>query len=303
LGFVLVPLAAACAVAAFAFLRLDPQEREKPLEVEQEPNNTATQANRIGLGKTVRGQIGRKQNAEESDRDFYKFTVGRGPHVLHVDLTGIPNIDLRLEVFDPQGKKIAEAEDLGPGQSETVPDVRLDGAGEYYVTVRELWVAGRLATENEVDWYTLKAEWEPLTENQGAEPNDTPDHAVPMPLDHPIRAYAGRANDVDYYYLRGAGGGTLSGSVSGIDGVALRVVVLPPGSTAGPPGPLPPGARVFAGGGRGKPVTFDGVAWASGAASPLLVVERLDGKPDPQGRWRDLAGMDVPYSLNVRLTR
>ena len=53
------------------------------------------------------------------------------------------------------------------------------------------------------------------------------------------------------------------------------------------------------------PESFDGVRWPAGAASPVIVVERRDGKPEPTkdgiARWHGLVGLDSPYSLNVRL--
>ena len=42
----------------------------------------------------------------------------------------------------------------------------------------------------------------------------------------------------------------------------------------GPPGPLPPGARVFDAGGVGAGEKIDGVTWPAGAPGPLVVVER-----------------------------
>jgi hypothetical protein len=84
-------------------------------------------------------------------------------------------------------------------------------------------------------------------------------------------------------------------------------VILPLGSTAAsvplPGEPVPPGVRVFDAGGAGAPEAFDGVAWPAGSPSPLIVVERKDGKPDEDGRYRTLVGLEVPYSLNVRLAR
>jgi serine/threonine-protein kinase len=304
LGLLLIPVALACAAGTFLWMRAD---KERPLDVEQEPNNSPKEANPIGNDQVLRGHIGKCISPEESDRDFFRFKIPRAPYVLHVDLTGLPRIDLKLEVFDPAGKKIAEADDLGPGESEDLPDVRLDEAGEYFIAVREVWVAGRPATENETDWYTITARWQPLGDTQEAEPNDTPAQAEPLPLpsEGPMRGFGGRANDVDYYYLRGEGGGKLSGKLTAVDGVDLRIVVLPAGSQVGPPGPLPAGARVFDAGGAGVAESFDGIEWPSGAPSPIVVVERKDGKPDAKdglSRWHGLVGLDAPYSLNVRLT-
>ena len=39
-------------------------------DVESEPNNEPAQANRLASGKAVRGQIGKRLNREQSDRDF-----------------------------------------------------------------------------------------------------------------------------------------------------------------------------------------------------------------------------------------
>ena len=122
-------------------------------------------------------------------------------------------------------------------------------------------------------------------------------------LDQPARGYLGRLGDVDYFYPRGEGGGTLSGTLSAIEGVDVRLVVLPPGAQTGPPGALPTGARVFDAAGPGEPEKFDGVAWPQGGPGPIIVVERKDKKPDADGRRPPLVGLDVPYSLTVRLDR
>jgi hypothetical protein len=228
------------------------QQLHEPVarDVESEPNNSAAQANWIASERTIRGHIGQRLSAEESDRDFYQLTVDKGTHVLRVELTGIPTMDLKLEVFDALGRRLAETDTGGVGDGEIIPNARLE-PGEYYIAVREVWVSGRPATEDETNWYTLTASWHPLAPNHESEPDDSPAQAVPLPLDQPMHGYLGRANDVDYFYPRGEGGGTLSGLLSGIEGVDTRVVVLPPGSTSGPPGALPPGARVFDSGGPG----------------------------------------------------
>jgi hypothetical protein len=116
-----------------------------------------------------------------------------------------------------------------------------------------------------------------------------------------MRGTLGRLDDVDYYYVRGGGGGTLGGEVTGVPGADLRVVVLPAGATMGPPGPLPPGAKVFDTGGVGASERLDGVAWAAGAPGPLVVVERkLPRLAGPDAR-RTTVGLDAEYALSLRL--
>ena len=122
-----------------------------------------------------------------------------------------------------------------------------------------MWTAGRPATENVSDWYTLTATWKPIEPAHETEPDDIASAALPVRLGETMRGMLGRVDDVDYYYVRGEGGGTLVGEVTGVPGADLRVVVLPAGSTMGPPGPLPPGAKVFDAGGVGAGEKLDGV--------------------------------------------
>ncbi len=304
LGMMALPILIACGIGAFAVLR-EHEDSTVGVEIEVEPNNASSQANPIAAGQTVRGHVGKCLSPQKSDRDFYRVHVGRGPHVLHVDLTGIPSMNLLLEVFDAGGQTVARTDEAGIGDGEDLPNVRIEGPGDFFVMVSEAPEAGKPATEDENDWYTLTANWGPLTNTQESEPDDSPAQATPLPLDEPMRGFAGRANDVDYFYPRGEGGGTLSGNLSGIDGVDLRLVVLPPGATAGPPGPLPPGAKVFDSGGPGAPEKFENIKWAAGAAGPMIVVERKDPPvaASAKNQRRALVGLDVPYSLNVRLSR
>jgi hypothetical protein len=299
LGAALVPLLLGAVAGGAIWWRYKAQP--KPVEVELEPNNSTKEANLIGNHRVVRGHIGKCLSPQESDRDYFRFTVGKVPSVLSVDVTGIPAMNLKLQVFSPSGQRLAEADDGSPGEGEHIPNVRLDEAGEYYVTVREVRVEGKPATEDDVNWYTLRAGWHALDPGEESEPDDTPAQAIPLVVGEPLRGYAGRAGDVDYYYLRGEGGGTLEASLSAIDGVDLRLVILPPGATTGPPSAMPPGTKVFDAGGPGAAEEASGIAWPAGTPGPILVVERKAEKPDNKPERRQLVGIDVPYSLTARL--
>ena len=273
LGLSIVPIGLVLGVAAFVvFTRMDPEVRVR--DYESEPNNTPATANTIASGRAVHGQVGKRVAVEESDRDFYRFRVeGSEPKVLRAELSGIPNMELMLEVFDGTGKKIAEADNGGVGDGEIIPNLRLT-PGEHYIAVREVWTAGRPATENVSDWYSLTATWKAAEPGHESEPDDVASAALPVTVGETVRGTLGRLDDVDYYYVRGDGGGTLAGEVTGVPGADLRVVVLPAGSTMGPPGPLPPGAKVFDAGGVGAGEKLDGVTWSAGTPGPLVVIER-----------------------------
>lgn len=309
LGLAIVPLGLVLGVAAFVvFTHVDPEIEVRDYEVE--PNNTPAQANRISSGRPIKGQIGKRIAVEESDRDFFRFHVaGAAPLVLRAELSGLPNMELVLEVFDGAGRKIAEADNGSVGAGEVIPNLRVE-PGEHYVAVREVWTAGRPATENVSDYYTLTSTWKAIEPGRETEPDDNAGAALPIDAGTTMRGYLSRADDVDYYYVRGPGGGTLAGEVTGVAGVDVRIVVLPAGATTGPPGALPAGAKVFDAGGAGAGEKFDGIAWAAGAPGPLVVVERKMPRPanptnnpnnNSDGQRHSVVGIDSEYALSVRL--
>jgi eukaryotic-like serine/threonine-protein kinase len=301
LGLAIVPLGIVVGVGAFVvFTHVDPELAVRDYEVE--PNNQPAQANAIASGRAVKGQVGKRIGVEESDRDFYRFRVdGNEPKVLRAELTGLPNMELVLEVFDGTGKKIVDADNGGVGDGEIIPNWKL-APGEHYIAVREVWTAGRPATENVSDWYTLTATWKPLEPGHESEPDDVASAALPVAVGETMRGTLGRLDDVDYYYVRGgATGGTVAGEVTGVPGADVRVVVLPPGSTMGPPGPLPPGAKVFDAGGVGAGEKLGGIAWPAGAPGPLVVVERKLPRTGGPDAHRTTVGLDTEYALSLRL--
>ncbi len=301
LALSIVPTALlAMAVAAVLYSRATTTVQVR--DNEREPNDTAAQANPIASGRPIKGQIGKRLSLEESDRDFFSFSVS-APSLLRVELSGLPNMELVLEVFDDHGAKVAEANNGGVGDGELVPNLRVD-AGEHYIAVREVWVAGQPATENISDDYTLTATWQPLPAGVEAEPDDSPDEALTIAPGGDMRGYLGHAEDVDYYRVAQGvgGGGPFVAEVSGVAGVELRVTLLPKAATSGPPNALPAGAKVVDGGGEGKGVTVAGVQ-----PGQLLVVSR---KPPDAGsrkastRNKDArlaAAVDTPYLLSLKV--
>jgi hypothetical protein len=261
------------------------QTAPQPVTEEVEPNNSPKEANLIAPDRPVRGHVGAKLSASEGDRDYYRFVVDEVPAVLHAELTGVPGLNLKLAMFGPDGQRLAEADEGDPGEGEHLPNVRLDEQGEHYLVVREVWIDGRPPSEDLTSWYTLTASWHALSpDTEESEPNDSVAEAIALTLDRPIRGYASRAHDLDFYTVRGGGGGTLSGVLSAIEGVDLRLVVIPVGVAVRPGEWPPPGALVVDAGGASVAESFEGVAWAAGAPSPVIVVERKGAPPAVSGR-------------------
>jgi serine/threonine-protein kinase len=293
LATVPVLLLAAGAVGWFLYHR---EEVPQAVENEVEPNDTAQQANLIASGKTVHGGIGKRLNVEESDRDFYHFHVDHGPMLGRIELSPIPNMDLRVAIFDAQGGKVAESDAGREGDPELIPNQRLD-AGEYYVEVREVWVSGRQATENITDQYGLTVSYRPIGSDEEVEPDDAPQSALAVPVGRPITGYLHRAGDLDYFRPTGTPG-ILDGEVAGVEGIDLKIVVLPAGVEPGADPATAPGAKVFDTGGPGKGERFAGLSWAAGSA-PFVVVTRKDRGPDASGKTPRVSGASLPYTLTL----
>jgi len=64
-------------------------------------------------------------------RDMGGFDFAR------VELTGVPGIDLALDVLDGDGKRLMTINDGGPGEYEVIPNVGVDPGRTYYFRVRE----------------------------------------------------------------------------------------------------------------------------------------------------------------------
>jgi len=203
-----LPLGALLGGAIAAYVLFQRFSLAPPAE-EVEPNNTPVQATVLGEGKPVRGHIGKRLSAEQSDRDFFRIPLWT-PHDtrngedrrLFARVSGIPNIDLVLEIYDGQGHRLAHANDSSVGGGEELVGVRL-GRGPYYLCVREVLVAGRQPTENVTDAYTLLATWPPATDVEEQEPNGTPERATLLPVGG-FRVGTLGKDDVDVFRLEGA---------------------------------------------------------------------------------------------------
>jgi eukaryotic-like serine/threonine-protein kinase len=283
-GVLFVPLgviAAGLLVWYFGFQRLAGRAPDE----EVEPNNEPAQANPLASGKPVRGQIGKRLNREQSDRDFFRIPRAARPdeaRTISARVSGIPNMDLTLELYDAKGQRIAHGDGAGPGGPEALPNVHVDGQ-EYYLCVREVWVSGRPPTENVTDNYVLQVDWSPVSKSEEVEPNDSAETATPLPVGGSRRGYLGRRADVDHYRLTGTAGGTVTVEVSGVPGLVLRLRLWQPGT---PPRDVdarlvaaPRPALVAESPAAGQPVHLS-VPWPEGAPAPVVSVEATGSVAD-----------------------
>jgi serine/threonine protein kinase len=268
---------------AFLFIKR-PWERGSDGQ-EHEPNNTPGYANLLTQG-AVRGTIGAPLNDRESDVDYFRVPAGKGPRVLHARLEGIPGVDLVLELFDAQGRRIAKSDARGRGLGEWLQPTAI-GPTEAYLAVREVWIDGTPPTANALDPYTLTARWGPPQAEWELEPNDIPAAATPLPASGRVRGYLGSAEDRDWFSLTPAKTGLIMGTVDAPAGVDIIVFRDEDAK------------KVVNKRGAGDDEQF---ALEGEAGKPLYIgiARKLDGKKDP--KEQALQGLDDPYELVVNVT-
>ncbi|MBI5486885.1 MAG: serine/threonine protein kinase [Deltaproteobacteria bacterium] len=246
------------------------------LTEEQEPNNGPTIANRIGFDTNVRGTIGRRISSAQGDEDWFRVEIRpMRKGVLRADVSGIPGLDLRLDLFDVSGgEPMAEGERGGPGASEAIPGVLVDGM-VYFVRVRENLPPKAVPSERISDQYRLTVRHLSAEAFEG-EPNDDPATAQAVARGASMTGYLEVPGDRDIYCVATEGGG------------APKVVVTPP---AGLDVALETAGQTLDAAGPGAPETT-----TLGPADPCVVV-LLSPRATDEGKAA--VGPEQAYTLSV----
>jgi len=281
----LLPLAAVAAIGGGVALwaRFGGERAEL---VEREPNNTPGYANLLPMGAPLRGTIGKLNADGHGDVDYFRVPAGKGGvRAVEARLEGIPNVDLVLEIYDPEGRRIAKSDEHGRGWGEWLQPTTI-GPGEAYLAVREVWIQGVKPTEEAADPYTLTVRWGPPQAGWELEPNDWPAAATPLRAPGRVRGYLGRADDLDWFAITVDHDGALTGSVSAPAGVDIMLMHDPAGKR--------PIDRQGAGGAE----TFTAEAHAG---TPVLIgiARKLPAGVDV--KEQPLQGLDDPYEMKVDL--
>ncbi|HVZ75560.1 MAG TPA: serine/threonine-protein kinase [Polyangia bacterium] len=261
---------------------------EKPVHVEQEPNNTPGYANLLASGRPVRGVIGAHDDAARGDVDYFRVPVGHGARAVEVRLDGVPGLDLVLELFDGQGRPLAKSDAHGRGGGEWIQPSSI-GPTEAFISVRELWVDGQKPSEARNDSYELTATWGPPAVGWEIEPDDWPAAATPVPPGTSVRGYLGRADDKDWFTVVPATSGHLTVHVTVPDGVDLEILEDEAGKAV----------MNKTGVGEDEEVVLPAVA-----GKPVLVgvARKLPKLPaGKDAKDMELAGLDAPYELKATI--
>lgn len=154
-------------IAATALLR---QAEPVPGE-EVEPNDDARHPGMLAPDGTATGVLGKRRSLSQADLDCFALpTMATGQFPV-VQVTGLPNMDLRLSLLDKDGDERLVVDHRGRGQGELLrfPDPRLRVTA---VCVTESVAVGGTASESLSDHYRLSVTAMQRTAAMEQEPND-----------------------------------------------------------------------------------------------------------------------------------
>ena len=139
----------------------------------------------------MRGAIGALSEGGHADVDYFRVPVGKGARVVRARLEGVPGVDLVLELFDAQGRRLAKSDEHGRGGSEWLQPTSI-GPSEAFLAVREVWVEGQKPTEDPNETYALTGDVGAAATGWEIEPNDWEAAATPVPPGHVDARLPGR---------------------------------------------------------------------------------------------------------------
>ena len=206
LWLVLLPVLAGGAGGG-AWYWLDWRARQ-PRTAEVEPNDERVDATPIGSGVPVTAHIGRRLSKTESDRDTFRLLevpAPSGGDQLTVTVSGLPNMDVALALYDARDQLLATRDDGGVGQPEHLRAHRVRSPVYLVVSESRPAASRALPTENVSDTYTLTATLTRGQPEMESEPNDTAIDAAPLAAPA-IAGWLERRDDVDVFRFSGAGG-------------------------------------------------------------------------------------------------
>ncbi len=193
---------------------------------EKENNNGADRATEVSLPAILHGHMDPLVEVPTGDEDWYTFLVERDrPGVMDVELTGVPRVNLVLELyFDAfQGRSLlVRLDNEGPGKGERLPNFNLAN-GRYYVRILQQLEEKQKPRFDVVNPYRVTLTPKELSETEETEPNDGALSAVPLQVGGKMSGLINRKDDEDWYavdLLR----------VSGFS--RLSVLLLPPMGTS-----------------------------------------------------------------------
>jgi hypothetical protein len=266
-----------------------PDQPKQELVDEKEPDDDVAHAQPMEPGKGIRGTLGPK------DVDVFSWMDPGAPRDMggfdyaRVELTGVPGIDLALDVLDGDGKRLMTVNDGGPGEYEVIPNVGVDPAHTYYFRVHE---AGATPKGDPTHPYELTVATWKAADSDEREPNDDVAHATPIKLSTgtsgDASGFFGRKHDEDWLSLALAG-------VPAKDNRATLRLELAPAQDVAPSLKVMAGKDLFAEarGAKNDELRLRNVGIDTSAGAVAVALRAVDGK-STEARWVLRIGVEPP---------
>ncbi len=201
-----------------AVVVVDPEEADAPpATAETEPNDSRKLAQPLKAGEWIEAAM------SEKNTDWFRlnFTESESPQVAQVRVRGVTGLNLRLEAFNAEGKRLVKVDNAGEGGGEVLVNLSVE-PGIGFLRVSE--VKGLGTTLPYRIGYSLRAR----EEGEEVEPNWKAAMATPLVLDQEAVGYLGWRTDNDWYQVDVSGispSARLRVELDGVDGVRANLSV------------------------------------------------------------------------------
>ncbi|HAM34741.1 MAG TPA: hypothetical protein DEB40_12475 [Elusimicrobia bacterium] len=258
---------------------------------EREPDDTPLTATPLETNGLMRGRYFPTQNPladgeDKAEEDWFRIKADKaGVFALNLDLSGVPNVDPVLEMYDVNGYKLKEVNDNGVGEGEMLKDFGVRAPSEYALRLR---TRGRRMGNPDV-FYELLTELIPYDGRAELEPDDQRQDATPMRRES-LSAHIAPAGDVDWFEVNDdtVPQRMLRVDLSALAGMDLVLTVT---DEIGQP------VRVVDNAGKEAPETLTGLGISN--ATYYLVVGEKTGKAADTRYSYNLAKALVPWQAGL----
>jgi serine/threonine-protein kinase len=234
------------ATGAAGLLYMAPGRAARFAGVEVEPNDTASNASPLPLGAKASGLIGKRIDAQHSDRDFYAFEipadVDGGARLARIAVTGLPNMEMCTLLYRQGFASPFAQYCVGRvGRDLVIGALRLEPGGYYASVLQDLDSRGErripFVHENVSDAYTIEVALAQEAEGTEIEPNDEVSAAMPIAPGAVRTGTIGWMNDQDVYCVTDAEGEAIRWRARDVvrDTGAVLEVAMMRGRDVGPP--------------------------------------------------------------------
>ncbi len=161
---------------------------------EFESNDKAIKANLIQPEQSMRGYI-----SPYKDVDWFKIMLPKyGNQYLELQLSGLENVALQLEVYDPIEALLIKRTSLEKGEGVAILNLGIKPELEFYYIA----VQGGTWQSNEDSTYELAANFKSYEGKMEFEPNDKLVRASQIARGDTIRGFFDASDDIDWYQLQ-----------------------------------------------------------------------------------------------------